>query len=153
MKHYNSIMDLHLLRAGAKATSSAVVAARAVHAVRRLLTVDAAAVKVVVVTVATAPVVVIKAAVVTRVISPLIIVAFFSVRTFKKHTRIDQHSSAVGTFKLIFCKADWKISICLPGRAHLMIVVVSRPQSIIIRPVGLVIVTSMPWIILSIIVP
>lgn len=33
-----------------------------------------------------------------------------------------------------------------------MIIVVSCPISIIIRPIGLIIVTSVPWIILSIIV-
>lgn len=76
-------MDFYLLRSGAKATSSAVVAARAVHAVCRLLTVDTAAVKLIIITVSPAPVVIIKTAVITRIISPLIIVAFFPVRTFE----------------------------------------------------------------------
>lgn len=77
------IINFYLLRSGAKTTLSAVVAARAVHAVCRLLTVDAAAVKVVIITVSTTPIVIIKTAVVTRIISPLIIVAFFPVRTFE----------------------------------------------------------------------
>lgn len=77
------IMNVYLLRSGAKATPPAVVAVRAVHAVCRLLTVNAAPVKIIIINVSTAPVVIIKAAVVTRIILPLIIIAFFPARTFK----------------------------------------------------------------------
>lgn len=73
-------MDVYLLRSGAKATPSAVVAVRAVHTVCRLLTVNAAAVKIIVINVSTAPVVIIKTAVVTRIILPLIIIAFLPAR-------------------------------------------------------------------------
>lgn len=52
----------------------------------------------------------------------------------------------------IVCKVGWKHFLCLPGRVHLMIIVVSCPVSIIIRPIRLIIVTSVPWVILSIIV-
>lgn len=99
--------DFYLLRSGAKAASSAVVAARAVHAVCRLLTVDTAAVKIIIITLSTASVVIIKTAVVTRIISPLIIVAFFPVRT-SKSIHFGQYSSAIKKFKLFFCKVGWK---------------------------------------------
>lgn len=75
-------MGMYLLRSGAKATPSAVVAVRAVHAVCRLLTVNAAAVKIIVINVSVAPVV-IKTAVITRIILPLIIIAFFPARRFE----------------------------------------------------------------------
>lgn len=94
-------VDFYLLRSRAKATSPAVVAVRAVHAVCRLLTVDTAAVKILIITVSAAPVVIIKTAVVTRIISPLIIVAFFPVRTCES-THIDQFFSAMRKCSLIF---------------------------------------------------
>lgn len=76
-------MDVHLLRPGAKATPPAVVALRAVHAVCRLLTVNAAPVKIIIINVSTAPVVIVKTAVVTRIILPLIIIAFFPARAIE----------------------------------------------------------------------
>lgn len=76
-----TIPHVYLLRPRAEAAPSAVVAVGAVHAVRRLLAVDAASVEVVAVRIPAAAVIVVETGVVARIVLPLILVALFPVST------------------------------------------------------------------------